>query len=59
MESVQAMSPSDRAYLMVLLDKLMSGMMPANDGPSPMLFQEERNERKKATKKRRPIAVKR
>lgn len=41
MESVQAMRPSDRAHLMALLDNLMAGMLPADPGRPPMLFQDE------------------
>ena len=51
MESVQAMRPSDRAHLMALLDNLMAGMLPADDGRLPMLFQDE--EAPKKTKKKR------
>lgn len=54
MESVEAMPSSERAQLMALLDKLMSGMAPAENGRSPMLFQdEEREGKKKAGAKRR------
>ena len=51
MESVQAMRPSDRAHLMALLDNLMAGMLPADNGSLPMLFQDE--EAPKKTKKKR------
>lgn len=52
MESVQAMRPSDRTHLMALLDNLISGMLPANDGRSPMLFQDEQSTPRKAARKR-------
>jgi DNA-binding MarR family transcriptional regulator len=41
MESVRAMPPSERAHLMALLDDLMAGMRPAENGRMPMLFQDE------------------
>jgi DNA-binding MarR family transcriptional regulator len=54
MESVQAMPSADRAHLMALLDALMGGMQPAENGRSPMLFQdEERTPAKRTRKKRR------
>lgn len=52
MESVRAMRPTDRAQLMALLDDLMSGMLPANDGRPPMLFQDEQGTEGKAAGKR-------
>lgn len=58
MESVRAMRPSDRAHLMALLDNLMSGMLPADDGRSPMLFQDEQNPPMKTARKKRPRATK-
>jgi DNA-binding MarR family transcriptional regulator len=47
MESVQNMPPAERAQLMALLDKLMEGMLPPDDGTAPMLFQEEAERPKK------------
>lgn len=58
MESVQAMRPSDRAHLMALLDNLMSGMLPVDDGRLPMLFQEEQDTPVKTVRKKRPRATK-
>lgn len=40
MESVRAMPPADRAQLMALLDRLMTGMAP-DDGRKRMLFQDD------------------
>jgi DNA-binding MarR family transcriptional regulator len=54
MKSVQAMPSSERAQLMGLLDKLMTGMLPPDHGRLPMLFQEEEREgKKKSVPKRR------
>lgn len=58
MESVRAMRPADRAHLMALMDDLMSGMLPADDGRSPMLFQDEHNTPVKTAKKKRARATK-
>lgn len=52
MESVRAMRRSDRAHLMALLDDLMSGMLPADDGRSPMLFQDEQSPPRMTAKKK-------
>lgn len=40
MSGVQAMRPADRAQLMALLDQLMAGMVPGDDGGTGMLFQD-------------------
>ncbi len=53
MESVQSMRSSERAQLMGLLDKLMTGMLPPDDGRLPMLFQEEDLEAKKKSASKR------
>jgi DNA-binding MarR family transcriptional regulator len=58
MESVEAMRPSDRAHLMALLDNLMAGMLPADEGRSPMLFQDDPNMARKASAKKRARATK-
>lgn len=50
MESVRAMPPSDRAHLMALLDILMAGMLPVENGRMPMLFQDEDDASKKTPK---------
>lgn len=54
MVSVRAMPPSDRAQLMALLDNLMSGMLPDDDGRRPMLFQEEQNRPRKVRIRAKP-----
>ncbi len=53
MDSVEAMAPADRAQLMALLDRLMSGMTAGADRP-PMLFQDEREPAKRRPAPRRP-----
>lgn len=41
LESVLGMRATERKQLMALLDQLLSGMATADDGPPPMLFQDE------------------
>lgn len=52
LESVRAMTASERAHLTELLDRLMSGMAPARGDRLPMLFQDERPRRRAPAKKR-------
>jgi DNA-binding MarR family transcriptional regulator len=51
MDSVQSMSPSERARLMKLLDQLIRGMGAGDDAHAGMLFQEEQRARKNGGRK--------